>query len=245
MKKKLLIVSGCSWSNLNFKSDQHPELDTSWPKWHELLADMLDMELLSLGRNGAGQEYIFNSIVECVTNLNDEDRNRIGLIIPAWSRSPRRDYQISEYRDPKDPDLVGEWRNDRFDYRGDVYYMVRRSLRYFYQFQIFCERFNLPYKQVHMLDALRIKKNDDLPDQYEHGEVSQTLIDMNANVHPLYNKLNEEKFLGWPLIKGLGGYALDQKVICVSKEKFRISDIDFHPNKLGHEALAIFIHENL
>ena len=271
MKKKLLIVSGCSCSNIKFKSDQHPELDTSWPKWHELLADMLGMELISLGKNGAGQEYIYNSLVECIIGLDDEDKNRIGLVIPAWSRSPRRDYQAD-----------GLWRNHRFDACGDINYMLSRSLRYYYHFQIFCERFNLPYKQIHMLDALSFPMHE-LPDFYPYrhklpspdarelkhrapviGEINRTeaigneprrmsrhcpetqkMIDYTASSSPFYHKINEEKFIGWPLIKAFGGYALDQHVICVSKEKYRVSDQDFHPNKLGNEKLASFIYENL
>ena len=279
--KKLLIVSGCSWSNIKFKSDQHPELDTSWPKWHELLADMLGMELISLGKNGAGQEYIYNSLVECIIGLDDEDKDRIGLVIPAWSRSPRRDYQAD-----------GLWRNHRFDACGDIKYMLSRSLRYYYQFQIFCERFNLPYKQIHMLDALNFPINE-IPEFYAYhhrlpsqttghqklldkvaeknikkspvtGEINrycavgnetrkmsrhcpetQKMIDYTASTFSLYHKINEENFIGWPLIRAFGGYALDQHVICVSKEKYRVSDQDFHPNKLGNEKLASFIYENL
>lgn len=229
--KKLLIVSGCSWSNINFRSDQHPELDTSWPKWHELLAYMLDMELVSLGKNGAGQEYIFNSLVEYITELDDKEK--IGLVIPAWSRSPRRDYQVD-----------GKWRNDRFDYRGDAYYMARRSLRYMYQFQVFCERFDIPYKQIHMLDCLRFV-NKDTPPTYNHGTITREKVDAAVGTSPLYDKINEDKIIGWPLIRSMGGYALDQRVICVSKKKYRISDVDFHPNKLGNETLASFIYANL
>lgn len=229
--KKLLIVSGCSWSNIKFKSDQHPELDTSWPKWHELLAEMLDMELVSLGKSGAGQEYIFNSIVEYITELNDRDR--IGLVIPAWSRSPRRDYQVDS-----------RWTNDRWDKCGDAYYMVNRSLRYFYQFQIFCERFELPYKQIHMLDSTRAK-DWEIPDNLYYEPISREKINLTIGTSPLFNKINEDKFIGWPLIREIGGYALDPKLICVSTEKYRISDVDFHPNKLGNELLASYIYENL
>jgi len=37
--------------------------------------------------------------------------------------------------------------------------------------------------------------------------------------------LNEDKIIGWPLIRSMGGYALDQRVICISKEKYRIACI--------------------
>jgi len=41
--KKILLVSGDSFSDKNFSTMIHPELDTSWPKWPELLADKLNM----------------------------------------------------------------------------------------------------------------------------------------------------------------------------------------------------------
>ena len=45
--KKLLIVSGDSYTANNYKSILHPELDTSWPMWPELLADRLNMECIN------------------------------------------------------------------------------------------------------------------------------------------------------------------------------------------------------
>ena len=43
--KKILLVSGDSFTADNFVSSVHPELDTSWPMWPELLAKKLDMQL--------------------------------------------------------------------------------------------------------------------------------------------------------------------------------------------------------
>lgn len=38
---KKLIVSGCSWCDTKFESVFHPELDCSWPKWPEMLAEKI------------------------------------------------------------------------------------------------------------------------------------------------------------------------------------------------------------
>ena len=46
--KKILLVSGCSWSDNNFNSIFHPSLDCSWTKWPELLAKKLDMICVNL-----------------------------------------------------------------------------------------------------------------------------------------------------------------------------------------------------
>ena len=85
---KKLIVSGCSWCDNNFISVFHPELDCSWPKWPEMLAEKIGMECINLGKCGAGSEYIYNSLLETVTHTSD-----VGLVIAAWSKSERRDWQ--------------------------------------------------------------------------------------------------------------------------------------------------------
>ena len=41
--KKILIASGCSYTDNQFRSASHPEMDTSWPKWPEIVAEELDM----------------------------------------------------------------------------------------------------------------------------------------------------------------------------------------------------------
>ena len=52
---KILLVSGCSYSDEKWTSIHHPELDVSWPKWPQLLAKKLDMQLVNLSESGAGQ----------------------------------------------------------------------------------------------------------------------------------------------------------------------------------------------
>mgnify|MGYP007000298305 len=55
--KKILLASGCSFTDKNWISDFHPEIDTSFPKWPELLAKKLDMECINLGKSGSGNEF--------------------------------------------------------------------------------------------------------------------------------------------------------------------------------------------
>ena len=90
--KKILLVSGDSWTDKSFISDFHPNLDTSWPKWPEMLAKKLDMDCVNLGKMGAGNEYIFSSLLDEIVSLDN-----IGLVIAAWSpciKSSRRRYNF-------------------------------------------------------------------------------------------------------------------------------------------------------
>lgn len=57
-----------------------------WPMWpHILQMTTIDTELASLGAIGAGNEYIFNSVLEHI-NSNETD-----LVIVQWAQSPRLD----------------------------------------------------------------------------------------------------------------------------------------------------------
>ena len=204
--KKILLVSGCSWSDNNFHSIFHPSLDCSWTKWPELLAKKLDMTCVNLSFCGSGQEYIFSSLIEYLSSNKDN----IGLVISAWSRAPRRDYQLDD-----------KWKNIITDNKGDEKYFTSRSLRYYYMFQSFCERFNLPYKQVQMISGFDIK----------------TLLN-----NSLSKQIDEKHFIGWPLDKKIGGFSMWDKL---EEDKHFISKKDRHPNAEGQKIIAETIYENL
>ena len=88
--KKILLVSGCSYTTHNFISVMHPDLDgLSWPKWPELLANKLDMECVNLAYSGAGNEFIYSSLFDYITT---NDTSNIGLVIAAWSQNQRKDF---------------------------------------------------------------------------------------------------------------------------------------------------------
>ena len=140
--KKILLVSGDSFTDPEWWSEFHPELEVDWPKWPEILAKKLDMDCVNLGKSGAGQEFIYTSLLEYITNPQ-KDISRIGLVIPAWSQCQRKDFQRG---------WGGRWTNRRLDVDGDIFSWINRSLKYMLSFQILCERYNLPYKQTQMIN---------------------------------------------------------------------------------------------
>ena len=250
--KKILLVSGCSNTEKDFYSDVNPEMDCSWPKWPELLAKKLDMEPVNLAKSGMGNEYIYTTLLRFITTT---DKDKIGLVIPAWTQNQRKDYQLKGY-----------WWNQRIDPDGDVFSWMRRSLDTYLSFQILCERYNLPYMQVQMLSPYIDWLNGLMPAEgdpkyskgYRHKypgnkeKDNKRLIEMIANYD---NLINQKKFLGWPLSHEYGGYSLQKKLIGIrSKETgvFKpvnldtmISNLDHHPNAKGHEKIAEFIYERL
>ena len=234
--KKILLVSGCSYTDKDYQSIHHPEIDCSWPKWPELLAEKLNMECVNLGKGGSGQEYIYNSLLDYTLKIKKEN---IGLIIPAWSGASRRDYQSYKI-----------WHSILWDTKGDMPYFIQRSLRYFYSFQIFCERFNLPYKQVQMislysepLSELQNTNNFGTELKNDIESAKKTLIWSDY----YFKGINHKNFIGWsPIIHP--GFTMRQKFEGPEKsdeEKYLISKKDRHPNAEGQKLIAQTIYENL
>ena len=253
--KKILLVSGDSFSDKNFRTFIHPELDTSWPKWPELLAKKLNMECVNVATSGAGNDYIYEALLDTIQNI---DKDRIGLVIAAWSQCQRRSWQESKK-------LV--WQNSRVDIKGDVFYWVKRTMRYWYSFQVLCERYNLPYKQFQMISLFygwlnglfqndhevsknRLNPNPNFIERHKYpGDRQKDLMTLSNMVLDYEKNINIKNFIGWPSIRMLAGYHLEEQVLRyengVAREGMTISKEDAHPTKLGQEKLTEFIYERL
>ena len=222
--KHVLLVSGCSYTDKTFRSDFHPNIDTGWPKWPELLGKKLDMDVVNYGYCGSGNEYIYSSLLDHLTSNPIKD---IGLVIPGWSRVPRRDFNVGDRK-----------YNIRWDNHGDMKYFMIKSLRYYYSLQEVCKSLKVPYKQIHILDP------------YESAVVEQNeLFNMTREdamkefmSSSYYDKIDEKNFIGWPIESKLGGFCAWDKL---DADKHFISEIDRHPNRQGQEIIAELIYENL
>ena len=244
--KKILLVSGCSNTDKNWYSEIHPDIDTSYPKWPEILAQKLNMNCVNLAKSGAGNEYIYTSLFNYITS---NDVSNIGLVIPAWSQCQRKDYQEGN---------MGRWTNARIDPHGDVFSWVKKSLVNFLSFQILCEKYNLNYLHLHMLHLYTdifwgIKPRDGDIDQGIYpknfrfkykGDIKKDKKKVIAIILSYEKLINTKKFIGWPLCEELGGFALQKKLIQLEQNTM-LSEKDSHPNKLGQERLAEFIYDRL
>ena len=243
MMRKILLVSGCSNTDKDFYSELHPDMDCSWPKWPELLAKKLDMDCVNLAKSGAGNEYIYRSLLNCITR---SDISNIGLVIPAWSQCNRKDYQEGN---------LGRWTNERIDPNGDVFSWVKKSLDYFLSFQILCEKYNLSYMHVHMLhlykdwlNGLKFKDMDPLNlNGFRHvypGDKEKDNKKLIKIIDDYEDRINIKKFIGWPLSSEYGGFCLQEKYISLFF-KTQISKLDSHPNKLGQKKIMEVIYDRL
>ena len=238
--KKILLTSGCSFTDKNFTSDYHHDLDTSWPKWPELLAKKLDMDCINLGFSGAGNEYIYTSLLNEIVKM---DANDIGLIMPAWSGACRKDWNIK-----------GRWRNlgrispEQISNEGDIKYHIQRSIIYYYSLQEICKNNKLPLKQFQMLPISRGYDWDSIKKIHIDGRADRRKDLVKAVYDSLYYNLIDDNFLGWPTENNLGGFSIKMDVLGGYTEegyKLTISDMDKHPNVEGHEKIAEFLYERL
>ena len=238
---KYLIVSGDSNTEANFESISHPDWDFSYKKWPELLAEKLGMKVINVAGGGQGNEYIYTTLRNEIVKI--EDKSQIGLVIAAWSQSPRKDFKIGRLK---------PWTSLRTDTHGNLPWWVERSLGFYLDFQILCERYNIPYVQFQMIELF---------EHYFAGYPSQTEIHYGADpneqkkypgnekldkkyilksIMDYEKKLDISKFMGWPPVKELGGWRFkDHLDLWDEKDSpMRVSTLDNHPNELGHIAVC-------
>ena len=220
--KKILLAGGCSMTDPNYISGVHPEMDCSWPKWPELLAKKLDMDSINLGTCGAGNEYIYSSLLEKILKKKDQ----IGLVMVGWTQCQRKDFQVRH---------LGHWKQKRFDPDGDVFGWLIKTLRYMISLQLVCENYNIPYKQFQMInlfegwlnglyktdEELFTNRNDpNYEFQYRYpGDRDKDRPKLQKILMDYEPYINAKNFIGWPTHLALGGYDIEQKVIRLPRKK--------------------------
>ena len=238
--RKILLASGCSFTDENFLSDFHPDMDTDWPMWPELLAKKLDMDCINLGQSGAGNEYIYSSLLDTIT----KGEYNIGLVIPAWTQSQRKDWRNKQ-----------RWNNNshyanksiKTFGNNDMYAYVDKSLRYFYSLQQVCKSKKIPLKQFQMLHLFRGYTYDPIKGEQNLRVEEKKELLKHILESPYLNKIDDD-FIGWPTDTSIGGFNIKHKVLKgFTKEALEnnVSEIDSHPNAKGQEMIAEFLYEQL
>ena len=260
MRKKL-IVSGCSFTTKDYVSSTYPDIDTSYPKWPELLAEKLDMDCVNLAFSGAGNHFIFQTLSEAIIRT---PKDEIGMVVAAWSQANRDDWQI--YKETlKNNMMYNEtylkgfvWHNDRLNKNGDVFSWVRSDVIRMITLQKLCESLNINYKQFSMVSLFdgyisglvktedEIQKinekqtGEDLRHKYP-GDKKKDYMKCCEILLEYEDYINKDNFIGWPMVNKLGGNNFSSRI---EDKKYQIGKYDPHPNKLGHEKIAKEIYES-
>src|SRR6056300_93628 len=243
---KYLIVSGDSNTTDDFDSISHPDWEFNYKKWPTLLGEKLGMKVINLASAGQGNEFIYTTIRDEIVKI--EDKNQIGLVIAAWTQAPRKDFKTERLNYFGKP-----WSSLRYDTHGNLPWWVKRSLGYYLDFQILCERYNLPYVQFQMIELYEHYLDGLLPSQTDihygakpgvqskyPGNKRKDKELILKSIMEYKKKLDTSKFMGWPPVKKLGGWTFkDQLDLWYDKNSpRRVSTLDDHPNELGHIAIC-------
>ena len=249
---KYLIVSGDSNADPDFDSISHPDWDFTYPKWPELLGEKLGMKVINVARSGQGNEYIYTTLRNEIIKI--KDKSEIGLVIAAWTQSPRKDYKyLKQDSESGLTDKRKGWKALRINTHGNLPYWVEKSLGHYLDFQILCERYNLPYVQFQMIELFEHYLEGILPDQNAifygadpnirdkyPGNQKQDRKIILESIIKYEDKLDTSKFIGWPPIEKLGGFRFKDKLDLWSNihSPNRVSEFDNHPNRPGHIAIC-------
>ena len=184
MKKKYLIVSGCSWADPNQYSEDPKvsnDIVKNYNRWPNILAKKLNLELINFGKYASGNEYIFSSLIDNITAMGENRRGNIGLVIAAWSEAKRTDFEFK--KNDNDYYVKNLFENKYKEYRynkkyiwdsvlytdplrGDMFYRVKQSIRYMYMLQTFLKHNNIPYK---MVQSVPLEKLPNLGTEFNLG----------------------------------------------------------------------------
>ena len=234
-----LIVSGCSWTAKVCLPNER-----TWP---HLLADKLEMQCINLGAIAAGNEYIFSSILDEL--VREKRHSKIGLVMAMWSEWTRWDFEqfkknrtepkrwnhLNSHSNRQGKSVKPELAKSKFTPWG-------RSLRYIYMFQKLLEQTDIPYMHVQ-----GIRTNWVMPsERMLYSEIGK---DFTKNIYS--DKINENKFIGWPPFPELGGMYMDlhlhqldptEKNLYLPRE---LLDPGAHPNEEGHKVIADYLYKKI
>jgi len=249
MVKSKLIAIGCSYTE-HYLNSMHTEIKLDFMRWPQILANKLDMKCHNLGLCGMGHEYMISKLLDVIMS----ERN-IGLIVIMWSEWQRMDFEHENYwqrlMPQRDNSQVEQWPLD-IDARTVLLNYNNTCAATMYSLR----KFLTAQKLMRDIPYIMIQGPDPLPDPlYLHpknDQISFESVIKNRKISikqiiksPINYEINEDKFMGWPIFENMGGYSVDNILDKVdpTRNKFRVSSEDSHPNGEGHEYIAKMLHD--
>ena len=253
------IVTGCSWTDRNYKSHHLPDIDTSWKKWDEHLGDSYGWDIINVGQSGAGNDYILDRALEVI---HDNDSFEGG------SNIERCVVALSEWARCMLPNGVGVnpgLLTSVFDDNGEMHprklKLNHQTALKFFEVYPFDERFqkqrvkdNL-YKIYRFIDTCNDKDIEVIIFQMipaleafkDFCSTKEWLILNNmllndpyfARIEQLIKDNHNVKIMGWPFNPPMGGSCmLDDLEKEMKNGTWAIDTTDGHPNAMGHEVIS-------
>ena len=249
--RKKLIAIGCSYTHHYLRSIQSPNLDWNFPRWPQHLADMLDMECVNLGRSGAGNEYMLAKVLQVFSEKN------IGLVVIMWSEWPRLDFQTGNgnsgwdtfhpHRDNSKNAIV-----EPFPINIEARQNILKYLNFRAKSMKNLRTFFLAQELLKNVQYLMIQGTQEFVEDVSYRELADGSFEHTVNYkdiergikefisYPLFKRIDENKFIGWPIFNRIGGYNIDNLLDDLDplKNIYRMSMEDSHPNDKGHKYIG-------
>jgi hypothetical protein len=256
---KTLLAVGCSFTNKNYKSDEHPEMDCSWPKWPEIVGKKLGYEVVNLGTNGHSNDNIMRSVQDYLAYY------KVDMVCALWTEPFRLNihdtYHANWYaylrRDVRS--ITGSKRKavktshlnaskplvdhielvKRLCRTNDHTHVASEELRHIHTLDIIAKSHNIPVYHMHgcslwknhVYETASVVLGDNITQKEKNQKFKLWL---RAFVYsPYFNILDKQTNIwGWPFYEEIGGE------LPLGNRDHRISEIDSHPNAKGQQILA-------
>ena len=263
MAKKILLASGCSYTEESFFSLDNTIPDEQrggWPMWPTILGDELGLETINVGLSGAGSDHMFNSIVKQISVYG----NRVDTVAIMWSACERFElfnwrvnppvelrlnYEPHANADNADPFgfmdniwgkklSVAYWESNCFS-RKVYKNMLENHLSKILAIMKICKAQGIKvimYQGVMPFDNNAYNYKGTSPKSHikNYQEVVKWWFSS-----PMFAEIDRDhnNFIGWPIFTELGGHYYDSSPVA-SRENKKVSLWDGHPNALGQETIA-------
>tara|TARA_B110000503_G_C6995527_1_gene349247 strand:+ start:50 stop:856 length:807 start_codon:yes stop_codon:yes gene_type:complete len=251
---KYILAGGCSFTDKNFKSNIHTELDTSYPKWPELFGEYKNLPVENLGLCGAGNDYITNVVTRRIL----EDHRNIDTVVIGWTEIFR--YSIYEkyrlnpiptlYRPNRKSTVEEEAARPMFEYMFREHFInrhfspnkpdnlfvwqVRSWANGMWQIQELCKTFGIKFIMGKLCGSISLGKFEQCEKSFK-DKLTWTEVEWAITYSKIEEllKLDSQHYIGYPFLKGLGGYTFEH-----SLTGYELHPDDAHPNGEGHEFIA-------
>jgi len=257
INNECIIVSGDSFTDSNYKSQTDPDHISNYQKWPEYISKGT---IINVGKSGADNVSMINAAIKQIYNTPKKiDRIIIGLtnwyrfalphnvVNPDWAynfstpemeaefrQNPYMKWLIdSKYYDTNYKFNVGYCKEYDWSviHNNVIEYSVEQTLFSIFKIHQLCNLNNIKLHIFQMLFPIVDRK------ETTHKFIS-TLLN-NKWFTKIDNK--EIDLIGWPFFNDIGGTCAEE---LLSDTKYKISNLDHHPNDIGHKLIGNWINEN-
>jgi hypothetical protein len=254
----MILASGCSWTDPNFQSNFHPEMDCSWPKWYDHINT--NKRVVSVGFSGYSNQTIIDKALEQI--YTNPDITTVVCGLTEWSRFHLHGTEIHPALWVRDAELRRKPHKERSE--RDVASIEAASNFVSYINSLVSLENIGNWNLISNIVNATILKLKTLQEVCEGSGIKLVVFELVHTIpHPfieiatgeiIKNKIFQEMyqkpsdtFLGFPFFQELGGTNVEHLLMRPREDyyDFVVSKIDLHPNAAGHKLIGDWLNEQV